>query len=260
MKDQFSDIKNFWDDQARKNKGSSLATSPDTIAYEMELAQLKQRIPAGSMVLDVGCGNGIKGIELAKELEIEYYGMDYSEEMIGQANCLSSSNTGSLKGKVHFYLGDILNKDSIKYGRFDMVISDRCLINLKTIENQILAIQNIHSVLKQKGTYLMFENSQQSLKNLNEVRNTFSLPDIEVRWHNIYIDEHRLFPAITEYFSLSQTVSFASTYYLISRTLNALLTPQGEQINYMSEINRLSARLPALGDFSPLKLYVLEKV
>lgn len=260
LKDQFSDIKKFWDDQAKKNTGSSLATSPDTIAYEMELDQMKQMIPTGNRVLDVGCGNGIKGIELAKELDIDYFGMDYSEEMISQANRLSARHTGLLKGKVQFYVGDILDKDSIQYNQFDMVISDRCLINLKAIENQILAIRHIHSMLKHKGIYLMFENSEQSLENLNLVRRNFALPDIKVRWHNVYIDEHRLFPAVRDHFTLSKTVSFASTYYLISRTLNALIIPQGEEINYMSEINKLSARLPALGDFSPLKLFVLEKV
>lgn len=260
MSDEFADIKQFWNEQAKKNTGSSLATSPDTIAFEMELDQMKQRIPAGSKVLDVGCGNGVKGIELAKEIDFDYYGMDYSEEMISQAKRMSSGNAGRLKGRVLFFDGDILDRKSIQYGPFDLVMSDRCLINLKSLENQVLAFRQIHSVLKNKGIFLMFENSLQSLENLNGVRRSFSLPEIKVRWHNFYIDENRLFPEVGELFSLTGTVSFASTYYLISRTLNAVLTPPGREIDYMSEINRLSARLPALGDFSPLKLFVLEKL
>lgn len=260
MGDELADIKQFWNDQAKKNTGSSLATSPDTIAFEMELEQMKQIIPAGSRVLDVGCGNGIKGIELAKEIEFDYYGMDYSAEMIRQAKQLSGRSAGLLKGRVHFFEGDVLDKNCLQNGPFDIVMSDRCLINLKTMENQVLAVRHIHSVLKKNGIYFMFENSVQSLENLNRVRRNFSLPDIKVRWHNFYIDEHRLFPEIRDLFSLTETVSFASTYYLVSRTLNALLTPPGQEVNYMSEINKLSARLPALGDFSPLKLFILKKL
>ena len=260
MNNQFSDIKEFWKKQAQKHSHSSLATSPDTIAYEMELKQIKQRIPEGSKVLDVGCGNGIKGVELCKELNIDYYGMDYSEEMIEQAHQLSRKSSGFLKGNVRFFVGDILDFNSIPYKGFDLVLSDRCLINLKTIENQISAAKNIHTVLNPKGTYLMFENSQQGLNNLNSVRKNFGLSDIQVRWHNIYVDETRFFPGVREYFSLSETVSFASTYYLLSRTLNALLTPPGMEIDYMSEINKLSARLPPLGDFAPIKLFVLHRI
>ncbi len=259
MSEHLLEIKQFWDEQAKKYSKNSLATSPDTIAFELELVKMKQLIPEGSKVLDIGCGNGIKGIELAKELNIDYYGMDYSEEMISQAEQLLLENSKLLKGKANFFVGDILENNSIRYNHFDIVISDRCLINLETIENQILAIRHIRTALKDKGIYLMFENCLQPLENLNQVRRSFSLPDIEVRWHNIYIDEQNFFSAIRDDFKLIKTVSFASAYYLISRTINALLTPSGEKIDYMSDINKLSSKLPALGDFSPLKLVVLER-
>lgn len=260
MSETLNQIKGFWEEQAKKYQGSSLATSPDTIAFEMEVEQMKKYIPSGSKVLDIGCGNGVKGIELAKVLEIEYFGLDFSAEMIRQAKLLHNDNLHLLKGNATFEVGNILEKDSLPHENFDIVMTDRCLINLQTIDNQITAIRHIHSVLKDQGTYLMFENSLQSLENLNEVRRTYALSDIEVRWHNIYIDETLVFPAINDCFKLLQIDSFASTYYLISRTLNALLIAPNEEVDYNSHLNKLAAHLPALGDFSPLKLFVLEKV
>ena len=260
LEKELFEIKQFWNEQAKINKGTSLATSPDTIAFEMELEQMKHLMPSGCCVLDVGCGNGIKGIELAKELEINYYGMDYSEEMIKQATQLLANQTGFLKGTIEFFNADILDATVLKPNYYDIVISDRCLINLKTLDNQVLAAKNIHSALKSNGIYLMFENSMQSLDKLNKVRRQFSLPDIEVRWHNLYIDENLFFNAVKDYFNLVKINNFASTYYLISRTINAILTPTGEKINYLSDINKLSAKLPALGDYSPLKLFILKKV
>ena len=259
MDNQRTEIKKFWEEQAAQHHCSSLATSPDTIAYHLELAQMKKMIPTGSKVLDIGCGNGVKGTALAKEQDIDYTGLDYADEMIRQAHELLQSEKEPLRGKVRFLSGDILHSSSLPNEVFDIVMTDRCLINLSTTDNMISAVRNIHSLLQEKGIYLMFENSLQALENLNQVRRTFAMPDIQVRWHNIYIDEHKFFYAIAGEFELIETVSFASTYYLLSRTLNALLTPPGTEISYMSELNQLSAKLPSLGDFSPVKLFVLRK-
>lgn len=259
MDKKLLEIKDYWDNQARNNINNSLATSPDTIAYYMEIEQMKKMLPEHCKVMDIGCGNGIKGIEIIKDLNIEYFGVDYSEEMISQAKNMLKSTDINLKGKAQFEFGNILDLQTINIDKFDIAMTDRCIINLNTIENQISAIKNIHSILKENGMYLMFENSIQALENLNSTRRTFDLPDINVRWHNIYIDEEKVFDAISNHFELIETISFASTYYLISRTLNALLNTNKDMVDYMSDLNKLSAKLPAVGDFSPLKLFVLRK-
>jgi len=259
MDNSLNEIKNYWDEQAKSNINKSLATSPDTIAFDMEIEQMKNLLPENSKVMDIGCGNGVKGINLIRENNIDYLGVDYSEEMIAQAQNMLKNPDKCFKGKAQFKVGNILDFQTINLGIFDVVMTDRCIINLGTIENQISAIKNIHSLLKDNGTYLMFENSIQSLENLNQVRRTFKLPDINVRWHNIYVDEEKVFKAISDQFELIETVSFASTYYLISRTLNALLNTNDNQVDYHSDLNNLAAKLPAIGDFSPLKLFILKK-
>ena len=96
---------------------------------------------------------------------------------------------------------------------------------------------------------------------LSKVQNIyFGLPEILERWHNNYIDEEMFFPKITEYFQLREVVSYQSTYFLLSRTLNALLTPEGEEIDYLSKLNQLSRKLPSLGDYSPAKLFILKSL
>ncbi|HDT6579569.1 TPA: class I SAM-dependent methyltransferase [Bacillus cereus] len=253
-------IKEFWDEQAKQFGESSLATSPDTIAFKLELAELEKNIPNGSKVLDIGCGNGIKGIELAKHLDIDYRGIDFSKEMVIKANENLDAHKSYLKGHVSFVRGDVLRlQEVIKDNIYDVVITSRCLINLVSIEEQEKAIANIYEVLKGNGIYLMIENSIQSLNNLNTVRAIFGLEKINIRWHNLYIDERKLIPKIEPYFTVVNVIPFASTYYLISRTLNALLTPQGEEIDYMSKLNVLSMKLPVLGDYAPVKLFILKK-
>jgi SAM-dependent methyltransferase len=260
MNSKIIEIKKFWDDQAKKYGQSSEATTPDIIAFEMEIEQLLKLIPNGSKILDVGCGNGVKGVSLAQNISCNYIGVDYSEEMIKQANSLKQKNQKCLKGNIEFMTGDVLNENILLERDFDFIISVRCLINLGSLDNQALAIKNLWPLLKKDGTLLLFENSVQPLKNINEVRRMFELPDIEVRWHNEYIDESKLFSAIEKYFKLVDTVQYKSTYFLISRTLNALLNVENGKIDYLSKLNHLASKLPPHGDYSPEKLFILKKL
>jgi len=253
-------IKQFWDDQAQKHGTSSLATMPDSIAFELELAQLEKMIPPGSRVLDLGCGNGVKGIWLTKRIPFTYVGIDYSHEMIKQAHILIDQEKNTLQGTVRFEHGDMLDEQMIDEKEFDFIISVRSLINVGDVQNQLLAVKNAHAFLKESGTYLMIENSQQALRKINTVRQQFGLPDIQERWHNVFLDEETFFETIAPYFKVCETINFESTYFLISRTLNAVLTPEGETVDFHSKLNQLAAKLPPLGDYSPRKLFVLKKI
>ncbi len=83
MKD--NDIKIYWENQALLNGQSINATSPDNIAFEMEIEKFKEYIPKGSKVLDIGCGNGAKGEAIKNSIDCTYYGIDYSQNMIREA-------------------------------------------------------------------------------------------------------------------------------------------------------------------------------
>lgn len=79
------DAQRYWDNQAKVYGISSLATSPDTIAFNMEIDSIKKYIKDGDTILDIGCGNGCKAIAIGADIECSYLGIDYSEEMIRQA-------------------------------------------------------------------------------------------------------------------------------------------------------------------------------
>jgi ubiquinone/menaquinone biosynthesis C-methylase UbiE len=237
-------IKEYWDEQALKHKNSQLATMPDLFSAQLEIKETLKYLSDGDKVLDIGCGNGFKDIEYCKQKNIILKGIDYSEEMI---NIAKEHETEQLK----FDVGDMLNlKESIKY---DVIITDRCLINLETIEDQIKAIDNIYNALKQSGTYLMMECTKEGLKNINEIREQFNLPLIEERWHNNYLGKEVLKYAFCK-FDTCGISNFNSTYFLISRTINAMMGCQ-----YDSDINKYAAQLPPFGDYAPLKLFILRK-
>ena len=140
-----------------------------------------------------------------------------------------------------------------------MALTERCVINLTSAELQIKAIDNIHAALVQGGIYLMLECTKQGLDRINLCRAQIGLPLIAMPWHNLYLDEDAILPAIASGFELKEVNHFASTYYLISRTITAKLAAPGEEPNYLSPINQVAAQLPSLGDYAPHRLFVLAK-
>src|SRR5262245_31247319 len=136
-------IKDHWADWATKYGTSSRATTMVESAKALETDALIRRIgdlPDPCMVLEIGCGNGINCIRLAKRFpHMRFYGVDYSEEMISLAKELAK--TEGVLDRTRFVVADLLDLHSdIKIDQqYDIVFTDRCLINLETLEKQAQA-------------------------------------------------------------------------------------------------------------------------
>lgn len=256
------DIKKFWDEQALKYENLSLATTPDNLGFVLELNELLRHLQGQKRVLDLGCGNGKKAEFLNTKLKFkEYIGVDYSQQMMKQALKLKEhlcEIKAELRQVLHFKQGNVLDENLFEKEHFDAVFTSRCLINLTNFKEQKQAIKNIHSFLKKDGLYIMIENMLESLENLNTIRAKFQLEPIKMRWHNCYFSQSKLISFLQKHFIVEEIANFASTYYLVSRTINAVLA-QGKEVDYNSQINALASKLPALGDFSPMKCLVLRK-
>jgi ubiquinone/menaquinone biosynthesis C-methylase UbiE len=249
-------ILNYWNQQAVEYKQSYLATNPDLISNQLEINEMLKYLHENQDVLNIGCGNGHKDFEYCKRRKINLKSIDFSGEMINVAK-EASKDIKELEGKVSFEVGDVLNLNKDK--KYDIVMTNRCLINLQNDEEHKKAIDNIYDILKPNGIFLMMECTKQGLKKISDARKSFDLEPITERWHNYYIDEDAIIPYIESKFTTLEVNNFNSTYFLISRTINALVTSEDNKIDYLSDINKLSAKLPSLGDYAPLKLFIIRK-
>jgi ubiquinone/menaquinone biosynthesis C-methylase UbiE len=260
--DKSNEAKNFWNDQAMMYGSSSLATMPDKFLKDLEIENISKFIGDDTSVADIGCGNGYSTFHYAKKLKINIQGIDYSEAMIQQANKVRDNLPENLKDRLSFHV-DNVKKMAFKSSIFDTVITDRCLINLTTRDDQATALKQVYRILKPKGLYLMCEDTEQGLSNLNRVREYVGLGPIKVRWHNLYLDEHHVLSSAKGLFKLVEEVRFSSFYYLSSRIINGKIAQeQGIEPKYNSDINRvasLCSSLGCFGDFGPLKLFVFQK-
>lgn len=248
-------IRDFWDSQAEKYGQNPETSTPDILAKELEIKTLLPYCQDSDRILDVGCGNGQTIVELAEKVRATFIGFDFSYSMIKIAK---QRNLHNLLGTIQFFTDDISNPQ-IKWSGFDKVITDRCLINLPSREMQVAAILRIHDMLKSDGLFLMIEDTLQGLQKLNSLRRQADLYEIKTRWHNLYIDEDYILNAIKNKFDLIEINNFTSTYYIGSRIFNAVQTPEGQEPDYLSKINRVAVKLPAIGDYGYLKLFVLRK-
>jgi ubiquinone/menaquinone biosynthesis C-methylase UbiE len=155
---------------------------------------------------------------------------------------------------------DVLNL-SYPEDTFDVVISERCLINLMSWEEQQKAMCEIKRVLKKGGRYLMIEGTSGGLDKLNNMRESYGLHRIEKHWHNLLFDDDMLMTFLKKHFNNKEIISLG-TYYFISRVVHPLMVLPDEP-KFEAKINevarRMAADIPSFDDISINKLYVLLK-
>ena len=246
------EIRIFWNQQAKKYGPNLIATTPDPLAKELEIKALLETLDPNLRTLEAGCGHGFNIFSIAKSFANNLVGFDYAEVMIETAKeKLKSTDFAS---GIEFHLANIL-EDLSSLGSFPQIYTDRCLINLPSLEMQITAVKNLAAILDPGGKLVLIEPVQQGQERLNSLRETVGLKPVPYHWHNLYLDEDaflKLTPASLKHL---ETRNFASLYFLISRVFNAKLTPEGQDPDYLSELNKLAVQIPSFGDVGPLNRF-----
>ncbi len=259
-------IKNYWESRAAEFQENPAATTDDIHLRELEVGTLISSIrqcgvPSGAQILDVGCGDGDTTIKVAQEIsEAMFLGVDYCRNMVGIAK-KRLRKFPELESRVNFEVVDVLELDRFFRNRdFPFVLSDRCLINLESNQHQAEAIRQIARITVPGGYYIAIENFLEGHENMNQARKLVGLPEIPVRWHNVYFSEREFLEMIHPYFENVELKDFTSSYYFATRVIySAACQMRGEEPDYDHEIHRLAPKLPAIGNFSPIRLSVLRR-
>jgi predicted O-methyltransferase YrrM len=256
-----NEIKNYWNERAEEFKTSPEATTNDYYMRQLEIDTLKNKIDIYKEniknIADIGCGNGYSTIQLAKQYpSINFSGFDYSDEMIKNAKI------NAKKEGVENIVFDVLDivSGTIE-NSYDLIYTDRCLINLQSWNDQKIALEKIFSSLTRNGVYLMIENFIDGQNNLNKIRQSFGLNDIAIRDHNLFfdlVDVKSFIKKIEGNFAKYENIS--SLYYLVSRVIySKICMIDDKQPDYYDIHHELGSKLPSCGDFGPIALCIIEK-
>ena len=248
------EIRDFWNHRAGMGKW---AGTNDIIAKQLEIKTIATYARDGIKVLDFGCGNGITAIEIARQFDVQLLGMDYAEEMIIAANGLIKGQ--ALKGKVKFQVGDVDSLSTLNQ-KFDLIYTERMLINLPDWPAQKEAIIRLTKLLQPGGQYVMCENSEDGLDAINDLREPAGLEKVVPPWHNRYLKDREINSLKIQDVNLEGINHFSSTYYFLSRVVNAWLAKQdGKEPSYDALVNQLALLLPSFEKFGQGKIWLWRK-
>jgi SAM-dependent methyltransferase len=229
-------IREHWNERA--TLGATAGTQ------DLMLQQLEQRaildackdIPEPCVGLEIGCGTG----DTARLLVRTYPRLDLLAVDNARGMLLEASKAPFPAARLRFRLFDAL---ALPQGRFDLIVTQRMLINLPTWELQKRTLDAIAERLAPGGRYVMCEHAQGGLDAINETRTQLGLPVIQAPWHNRYIRHQEL--ADVRGMALIETRCFSAEYYFLSRIVNAKLAQdRGETPRYDDPLNALARELP----------------
>ncbi len=253
MNNENDQVLDFWNERATLVEK---AGSQDIIAKEIEINAIAKHIHNGMHVCEFGCGNGLTALSLLERFDINLDCYDFSPNMITEAKFLAEER--GVSQKINFYIADVRKETELK-SQYDLIFTERMLINLDDWDLQNKAIVYLSKYLKPKGKMVFCEASEQGLKEVNKMRGYLGLEEIIQPWHNCYLNDinmeqlgHGLYQIKVELFS--------ATYYFLSRVINAYIAKQdGVMPDYNSLINQSALKLPSFGECSQGKIWVISK-
>ena len=271
---ELKEIRTHWDALAKKHGLDLKSTTKTPTIKQLEinaLARVISKFASASTtnsVLEIGCGNGHNIFGLARLFpNFKFHGIDYSNDMIAAACKLKKELPDS---QLDFSAGDVLNltaKASLQ-NNFDVIFTDRLLINLNSWELQQQGIEQIASCIKNNGLLVIIENFTQSYANQNLLRQVIGLPPRTPDPYNKFINEKEFQEFIVEKLNLEYVYSenFGSLHDLLLYVLLPHIN-DGKVIYdhpLMESVTSMLESIPdnfrdSFGNFGQNNLYVFKK-
>ncbi len=246
-------IKKYWNS---RSKSKLHKCTNDLNLQNKEFEILTRMIKPKKSVLDIGCGDGLLLRKLRKNNKITGLGLDYSKDLIKEANKLKNKS-------LNFKCIDMRNMKDKDIKKYDYVITKRSIQNLTKWSHQKKVIDNLHLFSKKKTKIFLIESSSTALENINILRKKLKLKKIVKPWHNLYLDDKKIKKTKFKNIRLSKIKELFSSYYFISRILNASIAKRKKvKPKYNDLLNIIGWNLPqdVIQNFSQLKLYEFKKI
>jgi SAM-dependent methyltransferase len=197
-----SENKEHWTASARAHGQALAATTKTWTAKSLELDAFTRRLrtlmgDGAGQVLEMGCGNGVNCVALAERFPaLSFDGVDFVPEMIDAAKEVARGSTGA--DRLRFFVGDAIGVSDVDglADEYDVVFTDRCLINLQSTELQKQGISALAGKVRPGGHLLMIENNSTTHGLQNHYRTLLGLPPRPPASFNHFFDVAAILPHI----------------------------------------------------------------
>jgi SAM-dependent methyltransferase len=197
-------VKQYWEDP----KTVSII---DKNLHELEMQMVERFLLPTDVLADIGCGDGQGTMRYATRVHTAV-GVERSSTLRAKAE--QARDLAGAKN-LTFHSGDVLDSPR-ELKKYDVIVTQRLLINLASWEEQRHGLVNIHRMLKPGGRYLMIENTNDAFQVMNDVRASVGLAPVPQHWHNRFFDHDQLETFLRRRFQLLRFRDFG-LYYLLTR-------------------------------------------
>src|SRR5690606_12552043 len=115
----------------------------------------------------------------------------------------------------------------------DVVITERCIINVMDQQDQARSLAEVARILKPGGHFICLEAFTDGLENLNAARRELRLEPNDMPYHNLWFDKSWFLDTIEPYFDVVAPedtggkvapYNFLSSHYFMSRVVYPAVT------------------------------------
>lgn len=221
-------------------------------------------------ILEVGCGVGINAIPLAKHFPaFTFDGVAAAADSVAAAKKTLAGEEATVQKRVRFFQGEGVALDTIAGLRdtYDLIFTDRYVINVKPLENQQRVIAQMAAKLNPGGTLLMIENSIDTFTQQNSCREVLGLPPRQHADYNLFFEDAVLQAYLPQVgLELTEVEDFISLHDLLLYVL--VPATNGGTVDYDHPIVKAGATLTraisatkpsAFSQFGQNRLYCCRK-
>ena len=195
------EVKKHWENWAKKFGTDLRATDRSKTKKSLEIQSIIKALRSQSYTknttftfLEVGCGVGHNCFGISNYFKkAKLLGIDYVDEMVKNAT-LNKAKISKYKNNIRFIKQDILDLKNFNPNekKFDVILSNRCLINLTSLGLQKRIIIDLSNFLKKKGSLIICENPMEKFVAQNKLRNHLSLKKRLPPKFNLLLNEKKI--------------------------------------------------------------------
>jgi SAM-dependent methyltransferase len=249
-----SDTDLHWNARAASISDDVNVNLADVFQRDAELESLYGYLGPELRLLEVGCGNGYSTAQF-RERVAHVDAFDFSEEMIARARATYGETNNR-------FLHDNVLAPTELGSDYDAIVCVRVLINLRSLEEQVQALESMAGLLQAGGQLLLLEGFRDGFDALSVLRSQVGLEPIQPAAINFYSWQDELLHEAERLFSIRETFHLGAYDYLTRVVYPLVVQPETPRHNTV--FSERAAQLAAahnpdcFAELSRLRGFVLE--